>query len=133
MTAPIGKSRPEEVEARCTMARAATCRAGSSIKPSAEDSEPRRARTSRSSDRSPAHAPRRKVSRSAGGRSSADWSRASTFFHVSGCIGASSQFPVEPEFGGAPVALDSDGRDAQNLSRFFYAEATEKTHLDDLS
>src|SRR5215470_7614515 len=115
------------------MACAATCIAGSSIKASAELSEPRSERTSRSSERSPAQASRRKASRSAGGRSSADWSRASTFFHVSGCIGASSEFAVEPEFGGAPVALYGDGGDVQDLGRFFDVEAAEKTHLDDLS
>src|SRR5689334_17231536 len=92
-----------------------------------------RERASRSSRSSPAHACRRKASRSSGERSITACSSLSSCFHCSASIARpASQFAVQPELGNAPVAPHGGGRHFKYFGRLLQAESAKKTHLNDL-
>src|ERR1017187_4464999 len=135
MIRPIGKSLLSCVSLLCwrAIARAASSMAGLSRKLPACCCAVSRERTSRSSAWSAAHAFRRNASRSSGGRSSTDGNRLATCFHRSLSIPCPGhKLPVEPGFGGAPVAHHGDRRYFKYLSRLFHAESAKKTHFDNL-
>src|SRR5215471_1425962 len=90
-------------------------------------------RTSRSSSVSPPQACCKNSPRSAGGCSSADWSRRSTCFHRSASIGGpSAHFPIEPSLRRAPVAHHGNRRYFEHLGGFFHAQPAEEAQLDHL-
>src|ERR1022692_2071404 len=135
MVRPIRRSAPASASSFCPRARAlaATSSAGFSRNLPASASTVSRERTSRSSAWSPAHARRRNESRSSGARSSTDCSMSSACFQRSESIGDhASQFAVEPEFGGPPVALHCDSRYFEHFGSLFHTESAKKAHFDNL-
>src|SRR6266404_6758298 len=107
--------------------------AGLSRNPSAFCSNDSRERASRSSCSLPAHASRRKASRSAAGRCNAACSSLSSCFHCSESIARpAAEFAIKPELGDAPVAPHSGWRHFEHFGRFLHTQAAKEAHLDDL-
>src|SRR5579863_3274401 len=107
--------------------------AGFSRNPSAWCSSVKRDRASRSSRSSPAHASRRKASRSSSGRCNAACSSLSSCFHCSESIaGPTVKFAIKPELGNAPVAPHGGWRHFEHFGSLLNTESAKKAHLDDL-
>ncbi len=123
-------STPSSPLRRPASSRAATAIAGAPRKLSARSCAASSERTSCSSCSSPPQARRRKTSRSAAGRSSADCSSLSTWFQRSLSIRSrAGQLAIQPGFGALPLAHDGDRRHAQNFGGLVDAQAAEEAQL----
>src|SRR5260370_29009767 len=92
-----------------------------------------RERASHSSASSPEHVCRRNASRSLGGCARTAWSRLSSCLHRSlSTDSISTQFPVKPNFGDAPITPHGGGRDFEDFSRLLHTESAKEAHLNDL-
>src|SRR5215471_3160883 len=110
---------------------AASWMAGLSRKLPALSCEVKSERTSRSSSASPPQASRKNSPRSAGGCSSADWSRRSTCLNRSASIrGSAAHFPIEPSLRRAPVAHHGNRRYSEHLGGLLHAQPAEEAQLD---
>src|ERR1035441_5959943 len=107
--------------------------AGVSRNRCASSSNPSRERASRSSALSREQACRSNASRSSGGRARTACSKLSSCLHRSRFIASiPTQFPVQPDFGDAPVTPHGGGRDFKHFRRLLHTESAKKAHLNDL-